>query len=372
MSSRAYFFLFILVVAVAISAIFFHPSRLHRIGFTTTNDQVSNPVQDTGIFEEVFQHPDFFLRNSALMEKGFKIFIYPNKNEEVFVYNERCISGRFSTEAFFYYRLLSSERFYTEDDTEAHMFFIPLTWFDICSTGSYAYDEKYVRKIINKFPHWNRSEGADRFLVTCCDAGAIFSERVPLNNSIKVSCSARNDSRHDIHHKHNDITIPQMRRPFFPPVRGNDIHQRKILAFWACQKNTTSESSWDNEKFKASKYCICDGASYITRICITDSIHFGCVPVILYEDYELPFADILDWTKFSVIINKDKAHQVEQILEAISKSKFRELHNNVLKVQRHFHADSALEGLKPYEYDVFHMIIYELWLRYLAQNYFDS
>ncbi|XP_038685230.1 probable glycosyltransferase At3g42180 [Tripterygium wilfordii] len=92
-----------------------------------------------------------------------------------------------------------------------------------------------------------------------------------------------------------------------------------------------------------------------------DSIHSGCVPVILYDEYELPFNNILDWRKFSVIINKDIAHLVEQILESISDSKFIELHHNTVKVQRHFEWNSPSR-----RYDAFHMIMYELWLRHLV------
>ncbi|XP_038709469.1 probable glycosyltransferase At3g42180 isoform X2 [Tripterygium wilfordii] len=282
-----------------------------------------------------------------------------------------------------------SERFITNDPTQAHMFFIPITWLQLEEMGIYANADDYVRHIIKEYPHWNRSKGVDHFLVTCCDAGKMFSERVPLNNYMRLSCSARND---DMHHKHHLISIPQMRLPFFPPVRGGyEIQNRTILAFWACHENyPASLNDWDfwdecpgQEKFKASKYCICDGSSHITRMCITESIHFGCVPVILYEDYELPFGDILDWTKFSVIINKDDAYRVEQILEAIPDSKFSELHNNIRKVQRHFHGNSSFGGRhKQYDvlhqwhlhansafrghdkpYDVFHMIIFELGLK---------
>ncbi|XP_038708490.1 probable glycosyltransferase At5g03795 [Tripterygium wilfordii] len=365
-------FFFIISVSVAISAVFLYSSPLSGIASTTTNDQVNTPVQDSGIFEEVFQYPDVFLRNYALMEKGFKIFIYEKTEDEAFVYNEKYMPKGVPTEVVFTHLLSVSKRFRTYDDTQAHMFFIQLTWLDLRSSmGSYASAENFIRQIMNEYPHWNRSKGVDHFLVTCCYAGAKFSEIVPLNNSIRVSCLARNDSRHDIHHKHHHITIPQMRRPHAPPALGIDIDDRTILAFWAGPKiSPASESDWYEyiNKFMTSKYCICDGASYVTRICITDSIHFGCVPVILNEDYELPFGDILHWRKFSVIINKDNAHQVEQILEAISDSKFSELHSNLLKVQRHFYSD--LKGHKPY--DAFHMIMYELWLRHLARSFSDS
>ncbi|XP_038708488.1 probable glycosyltransferase At5g03795 [Tripterygium wilfordii] len=198
MPSRVNFFLIIIFsVAVAICAIFF---------YTTTNDQVNSPVEDSGIFEEVFQCPDVFLRNYALMEKGFKIFMYPNKDADAFFFNDEHIHRGFSTEVFFSRRLMFSERFITNDPTQAHMFFIPITWLQLEGTGIFANADDYVGRIINEYPHWNRSKGVDHFLVTCCYAGAMFTESVPLNNSIRLSCSARND---DLHHKHHLISIPR-------------------------------------------------------------------------------------------------------------------------------------------------------------------
>ncbi|XP_038686602.1 probable glycosyltransferase At3g42180 [Tripterygium wilfordii] len=156
------------------------------------------------------------------------------------------------------------------------------------------------------------------------------------------------------------ITLPQIRLPYEFPVGGKDIHNRTTLAFWA-----TAAAAWpthpQKERFRTSKYCICHGESFLTRICITDSIYFGCVPVISHDNYELPFNDILDWTKFSVRIAEDYIYVVEQILEDISDSEFSDLHYNIVKVQRHFEWNSP-----PRKYDAFHMILYELWLRHLS------
>ncbi|XP_038708493.1 probable glycosyltransferase At3g42180 [Tripterygium wilfordii] len=383
---KLFFYLIILTGAIAIFAIFFCPSPLPRIA----NTQVHYPVQDSGIFEEVFRYPDVFLRNYALMEKGFKIFIYPKDVLDQF-YSEYLPQGT-TFEVFFSLRLNLSERFHTNDDTEAHMFFIPLTWFEIGrmmqmkemisflsffvrsrmgndSNAQHNYAENYVRRIINEYPHWNRSKGFDHFLITCCDDGAIFSERVPLNNSIKASCQARNDARHHIRHKHHHITIPQLRQAFFPPPHASFVfcefcfscifEMAYLIDRVAC--HVLEETS--------------NSASHVTRIwgergflligSISGFPQIFSFWMILYEGYELPFGDILDWTKFSVIINKDDADRVEQILEDVSDSKFSELHNNIRKVQRHFHGD--LRGHKPY--DVIDMIMYELWLRHFARSF---
>ncbi|XP_038686804.1 probable glycosyltransferase At5g03795 [Tripterygium wilfordii] len=355
-----YIFLIVAVI-FALNAYRYAPSFLY--GIALDKDQLKfldYPVHDSGIFKEVFQNLDVFLENYAGMEVAFKIFVYPNKDEDTSYYHWG-IRGVFSSEKFFHYNLLTSDRYSTSDDFEANMFFISLTSLQISGKGVYASGEDYLRYIINEYPHLNRTTGVHHFFVTCHDDGASVSERFPLlNNSIAVLCSAHNDSGHGIRHKHNRITLPQIRLPYEFPMGGKDIHHRTRLAFWA-----TPGGTWPGhphqERFKTSKYCICYGESFLTRICITDSIHFGCVPVILYDNYELPFNDILDWTKFSVIIPEDDIDQMEQILEDISDSEFSDLHYNIVKVQKHFEWNSP-----PRKYDAFHMILYELWLRHLS------
>ncbi|XP_038683057.1 probable glycosyltransferase At5g03795 [Tripterygium wilfordii] len=215
----------ILAVAVLIPmfAIRFYPSRPPRIA-STDDQKLINPVQDSEIFDEVFLYPDVFLHNYALMEEHFKIFVYPKKDEEIFYYNERNIHGMFSSELFFHYSLLVADRFATCDESEANMFFIPLTWFQILGKGVYANGENYVWYLINEYPYWNRTKGLDHFFVTCHDTGARLSERVPLNDSIAALCSASYDSGHDIHRKHHHITLPQIRLPYVSPEKMSALY----------------------------------------------------------------------------------------------------------------------------------------------------
>ena len=48
--------------------------------------------------------------------------------------------------------------------------------------------------------------------------------------------------------------------------------------------------------------------------------------------HDLPFNDILDWRKFSVILKETDVPQLKEILKGISDKQFKSLHQNLVKV----------------------------------------
>ncbi|MFS8009969.1 putative xylogalacturonan beta-1,3-xylosyltransferase [Helianthus anomalus] len=86
--------------------------------------------------------------------------------------------------------------------------------------------------------------------------------------------------------------------------------------------------------------------------------------VILSNYYDLPFNDILDWSKFSVILKEKDVYDLKQILKDISYEQFVTLHNNLVQVQKHFQWNTP-----PIPYDAFHMVMYDLWLRHSVIKY---
>uniref|UniRef100_A0A0D3BKB0 Exostosin GT47 domain-containing protein n=1 Tax=Brassica oleracea var. oleracea TaxID=109376 RepID=A0A0D3BKB0_BRAOL len=170
---------------------------------------------------------------------------------------------------------------------------------------------------------------------------------------------------------------------------GTTRKQRTTLGFWAGHRNSKIRvilaRVWENDteldisnnrinratghlvyqkRFYRTKFCICPGGSQVNSARITDSIHYGCVPVILSDYYDLPFNDILDWRKFAVVLRERDVYDLKQILKNITQSEFVSLHNNLVKVQKHFQWNSP-----PVKFDAFHMIMYELWLRHHVIKY---
>lgn len=119
------------------------------------------------------------------------------------------------------------------------------------------------------------------------------------------------------------------------------------------------------EKLYRSKFCLCPhGPVGSSRI--ADSIHYGCVPgklhlhdfccslithlfcefnllssnrnscplsaVIMSNYYDLPFNEILDWRKFSVVVKESDLYQLKDILRNISQKDFVTLNQNLVKV----------------------------------------
>ena len=86
----------------------------------------------------------------------------------------------------------------------------------------------YVEGLINKYPYWNRTLGADHFFVTCHDVGVRAFEGLPfmVKNSIRVVCSP---SYNVDFIPHKDIALPQVLQPFALPEGGNDIENRLVI-----------------------------------------------------------------------------------------------------------------------------------------------
>ena len=111
------------------------------------------------------------------MEKRFKIFVY-REGKQPLVHDGPC-KDIYSTEGRFIHALKESNPFVTTDPYKAHMFFFP---FSVSKMVSYLYKpgsldmsplihfvKDYVEVIGGKYPFWNRSEGADHFMLSCHD-----------------------------------------------------------------------------------------------------------------------------------------------------------------------------------------------------------
>ncbi|KAI3524407.1 hypothetical protein L1887_03062 [Cichorium endivia] len=281
---------------------------------------------------------------------------------------------------------------------EAHAFFIPIS---VTRIVQYLFSpdddpfgfmgrlqaivEDYISVIAARYPYWNRSDGADHFFVSCHDWGPFVSRKNPklFENLIRVLCNA-NSSEGFIPRR--DVSMTEINGPYnnTPIVSGGQSpHNRSIFAFFAGGNHGIVRKKlfqhWGNkedndiqvytylqknqnytEVLSRSKYCLCPSGYEVASSRLTEAIYVGCIPVIIKNNYVLPYSDVLDWSQFSVQVPVTKIPDLKRILQNIPFSKYLEMQKRVIEVQKHFTVNIPAE-----RFDVFHMILHSVWLRRL-------
>ncbi|CAK8542849.1 unnamed protein product [Lathyrus sativus] len=342
-------------------------------------------------FEEnnnLFHDKDIFMEDYKEMNTSFKIYVYPHKKDDPFanvllpVKSEP--SGNYASESYFKKALMKSH-FITKDPAQADLFFMP---FSIASLrhdrrvgvgGIKDFIRDYVQKINQNYPYWNRTGGADHFYVACHSVGRTAMEKAAdvKFNAIQVVCSSSYFLSGYIAHK--DACLPQI----WPRNDVNSFNlvssNRKKLAFFAGAVNSPLRrivvETWKNDseifvhhgrlktpyadELLGSKFCLHVKGYEVNTARVGDSLYYGCVPVIVADYYDLPFVDVLNWKSFSVVVTALDIPFLKKILKGVvSSGEYLKLKRNVLKVREQFQWHSP-----PLDFDVFYMVMYELWLR---------
>lgn len=163
-------------------------------------------------------------------------------------------------------------------------------------------------------------------------------------------------------------------------IGGKAISKRTVLAFFAGYMHgkvrPTLFKHWGNDPdmrilgriphvkgdknctkyMKSSKYCICARGYAVHNPRVVESIFFDCVPVIISDNYVLPFFEILKWESFAVFVIEREIPDLKKILMSIPEEKYVKMKKGVKEVQRHF-----LWHVEPVKYDMFHMILHSIW-----------
>lgn len=342
----------------------------------------------------IYRDAAIFQRSYAEMERRFKVFVYP-EGQQPLVHNGPC-KEIYSTEGRFIQELQHKNPFVTKDPLKAHVFFLP---FSVSMMVTYLYNpssrdmkplshfvKNYVEVVGAKYPFWNRSKGADHFMLSCHDWGPYVSKAHPHleRQAIRVLCNA-NSSEGFVPHK--DASLPEINlvggnipatlggpsmkeRPFLAFFAGGDHGPVRpvVYKYWEGKDDdmkvfhkVPAHSSFKYHDFmKRSKFCLCPGGYEVNSPRIVEAIYNDCIPVIIADGFVLPFSDVLNWDAFSIRVLEKDIPNLKSILQAVSEPKREEMQERVRQVKRHF-----LNNQPPQRYDVFHMILHSVWLRRL-------
>uniref|UniRef100_A0A7N0UA91 Exostosin GT47 domain-containing protein n=1 Tax=Kalanchoe fedtschenkoi TaxID=63787 RepID=A0A7N0UA91_KALFE len=341
----------------------------------------------------MYWHHKAFHRSYLEMEKQLRIYIY-DEGEPPLFHTGPC-QGILATEGYFINQLEMDTRFVTRDPEKAQLFFLS---FSVTYMARYVYVRDnhhwramkhtirdYVRVISDKYPYWNRSLGADHFMLACHDWGPKLSLWVPnlYNNSIRALCNA-NTSERFIPSK--DVSIPEINLPsgdLKGLVGGPPPSEREILAFFAGGGDhgpirPILLKHWENkdkdmevhqylpkgvdyyQMMRRAKFCLCPSGYEVASPRVGEALHTGCVPVLLSSAYTAPFSDVLNWNAFSVTVPVEDIPNLKNILTSISTKRYLTLQRRGVQIRRHF-----VVNFPPKRYDMYHMILHSIWLRRL-------
>lgn len=204
------------------------------------------------------------------------------------------------------------------------------------------------------------------------------------NNSIRVLCNANTSEGFN---PQKDVTLPEIHlyggyvspKLLSPPPFNAP---RPYLAFFAGGLHGTIRSillqHWkghdkdlivfeylpkDQDYYSfmlKSKFCLCPSGYEVASPRIVESIYAQCVPVILSQNYVLPFSDVLRWEAFSIQVDVSEIPRLKEVLMAVPEEKYKRLKENLKAVRRHFELNHPAK-----RFDVFHMILHSIWLRRL-------
>ncbi|KAK9102060.1 hypothetical protein Sjap_019314 [Stephania japonica] len=319
---------------------------------------------------QVYRNPTAFYQSYLEMEKSFKVYVY-EEGEAPIVHDGPCKNIYTSEGRFISEMEIMSGGFRTCDPDRAHVYFMPFSvtmmvemlWRqsrDVGALRRFAWD--YVRAISTKYPYWNRTQGADHFMLTCHDWGPLSSMGEPFlyNNSIRVLCNANSSEGFN---PTKDATLPEIflydgtmpsdlaNIPDFKTPRphlgffagGQHGWIRKVLFdHWKNRDRDLLVLDYLPEGLSyypmmlKSKFCLCPSGHEVASPRITEAIYAECVPVIISDHYVLPFSDVLRWVAFSVRVDPVDIPKLKDILSAIPKEEYMKLKQGVRAVRRHF------------------------------------
>ncbi|CAA7055808.1 unnamed protein product [Microthlaspi erraticum] len=342
-----------------------------------------------GLNASIYRNISKFQRSYDLMERKLKVYVYKEGAKPIF--HKPYPRGIYASEGWFMKLMESSKKFVVKDPRKAHLFYIPVSIKALRTSLGQDFQtpknladhlKEYVDLIARKYKFWNRTGGADHFLVACHDWGNKLTKK-HMRNSVRALCNSNVAQGFRIG-VDTALPVTYIRSSQSPLeyLGGKAPSERKILAFFAGSMHgylrPVLVQLWENkepdmkilgpmprspegkklyrEYMKSSRYCICARGYEVHTPRVVEAIMNECVPVIIADNYVPPFFEVLDWEEFAVFVKEEDIMNLRNILLSIPEERYLGMQARVKMVQQHF-----LWHKKPVKFDLFHMVLHSIW-----------
>lgn len=261
---------------------------------------------------------------------------------------------------------IQQSEYYTSDPGKACLF-IPSV--DLLNQNSI--NSKAVSQILNALPHWNNGTNHVLFNMlpgTAPDyvavlgvntaraivAGGGFSTWT-YRRSYDISIPVFNPARYLL-----KDDLPRGNRPWLVVSSQTYIHFefRSDVAALAAQHAGVVQLSlctpaWDRnnatvrclgdkvlrypEVLTEANFCLVIRAARLGQSTLSDALMTGCIPVVVADEYVLPFSEVLDWKRAALHIREDDLHNLVKVISGISNARMGEMRQQALLLwERYF------------------------------------
>nr|XP_044605571.1 exostosin-2 isoform X1 [Equus asinus]XP_044605572.1 exostosin-2 isoform X1 [Equus asinus] len=80
-------------------------------------------------------------------------------------------------------------------------------------------------------------------------------------------------------------------------------------------------------------FCMVLRGARLGQAVLSDVLRAGCVPVVIADSYILPFSEVLDWKRASVVVPEEKMSDVYSILQSIPQRQIEEMQRQISDIQ---------------------------------------
>lgn len=172
------------------------------------------------------------------MEQTLKVYVYAEGERPIF--HQPPLKGIYASEGWFMKLLKANKKFVTKKPKKAHLFYLPFStrMLEVTLYVPDSHDRKplidvlsnYVQTIKTKYSFWNRTSGADHFLVACHDW--VRWSAIRVYELIHVECSLSKSScfslsRHRLRRGRSWITASEL-CAMLTSKKGSDLVKTRL------------------------------------------------------------------------------------------------------------------------------------------------